>query len=714
MSLQRLFFTRPYYWKYLALAWFVCLLIWWYSARPIETGYVNYTKKEALTQQELLTVFSMYHKRHPSMKNIKTRSTAYDEVLRSVSMYDFLKKSLFDDRCMVYFNHLERSNPEWLIHPAESLNYNKDAFQLFDKFKESKMKAHEKETQEAKDNNRDPPPEIKESDIHRDYQELWNELKASEQKLHDYLAHVRIFDKCYIQSQDSATRRNDTDYVKRQQYFLKNNVNYLSEPDEIVDGQIYRNKLSCSQIEAKIFPWLTMEYPEFTRYDNQKSYFPGNNYKVHENRGCFLNDFKSRLNGKGFVLTIGDQHVEDAIRLIKVLRFLGNKYPIQFIYHSGLSDLSKQHLIKAARIKFENYPTQEIWFVDISRSIDKSALKWFGGFANKVLATLFNTFEEMILVDADTVLLQTPEYFFKLKKYIDSGTMFYKDRSAFLFREKENKVLFQKLMPSLDDAIVFNINQITNKTLDNEFFQEFYHYMESGLVVINRKKHFIQPFMMTVLSFYHPITERLYGDKELFWLALVLAGDENYEFNDHFAAAIGELTPETERHNDINQIKSFKSKELCSAHPGHISDVDNQTLAWINSGFRFCGSVGKGVDFQQDFDRKKRFTKFKTLQEFETFYRSKLQISHAVIPPYDIQRKKAKNIEHEPETAWTMTDYCKSYVWCSYSTLGGYYEEDGQTKSNLQEGKVIEFTGDQRKWFEEVGDIWMMETGLYV
>lgn len=659
-----------------------------------------------------MSVFSMYHQRPLSMSHVTTKSSAYNEVLGSVSMYDFLKKYLFDERCLIYFNHLQRSNPDWLINPNEAVAYEKTAFQLYKDFRDSREREHKKKVDEAEKAGTPPPEPLSENDIRLEYQALWKIVDESEQKLHDFLAHVRIFDKCYVQSQDRAIRRNDTSYVKRQQYFLKNNVAYLPEPDEVVDGSVYRNKMLCSQIETKVFPWLTMEYPEFTRYNGDKAYFPGSNYRVHENKGCFLNEFKSRLNGKGIVMTFNDDQVDDAIRLIKVLRFLGNKYPIQVVYHSKLNDLSKQHIVKAARIKFHQYPTQDLWFVDASRSIEPQFINKFNGFANKIMATLFNSFEEMIFLDADTVLLQSPDYLLKLQKYIDSGTMFYKDRSTFNFRERENSVLFHKLMPSLADGFVFNINQIKNKTLNNEFFLGFENYMESGLVVINKKKHFIQPFMMSVLNFYHPITARLYGDKELFWLSLVLAGDENYEFDDNFAAAIGELTPETERHKDISQIKSFRSKELCSSHPSHISDTDNQTLVWFNSGFRFCGNVDKGVNFKEEFDRKKRFTKYKTLEAFETFFRSKLLITHAIIPPFDRNRKKAKNVEHEPEAAWQMTNYCKNYLWCAYSSLGGYFEEDGETKSNVMEGRLIEFSEEQIKSIQAVGDIWMMETEL--
>lgn len=710
--LRRLISSRTSFYRLLVVAVLLTFSLWWYLAQEDLSLYTTTQEKTMLDHDELNEVFSLFHLRHPDLKKLTTRSSAYDEVFHSISKYDFLRKYSFDDRCLIYFNHLSKSNPEWTINPNEQVTYDNKAFQSYEDFKKDKLDDHKKKVAQAEKADMEPP-QWSEVEVNKEYQRLWDQVHEQEQKLHDYLAHIRIFDKCQIHSKIPAIKKNDTSYVKKQQYFLKHLVSYTPHPNEVEGGLIDDQKMTCSQVEAKVFPWLSFEYPIFTRFDGETAFFPGSDYRVHENRGCFLNEFRQRLNGKGIVMTINDGMVDDTIRLIKVLRYLRNSYPIQIVYHSNLFELSKQHLVKAARIKFENYPTQELWFVDARRCIESTAIGKFNSFANKILATLFNSFEEMILLDADTVLVQPPEYFFNLKKFIDSGTMFYKDRTAFNFRNRDHTVMFEKLMPSLDDSMVFNVRQISNHTLNNEFFQGFEHYMESGLVAINRKKHFIQPFMMAVLNFYHPITSKIYGDKELFWLSLVLAGDENYSFNDNFAAAIGELTPEVERHKDVNQIKSFHSKELCSSHPSHISDVDNQTLVWFNSGFRFCGNAEKGVDFQAEFDYKKRFSKLKTLDEFKTFFTSKLKITHAVIPPFDKSRRRALNLEHEPEAAWTMTTYCKNYLWCAYSSLGGYYQENGETKSNLLKGTLIEFTKAQIKKFEEIGDIWMMDTELF-
>lgn len=711
MRLRRIFTSRSAYYRLLAIAGVFTIILYWFLENRHAVLYGPLQSKTPLNHEELNQVFTLYHSRHPRLQKHKTRSSVYDEVFDSISKYDFLKSSSFEDRCLVYFNHLSKSNPEWTINPDEQVKYDGEAFDSFEKYKKNKYNDYKHKLAEAEELNEELP-EWNEEKINKDYAELWKQVHEQEQKLHDYLAHVRIFDKCYIQSQDATIRKKDTSYVKKQRFFLRNMVSYTPDPNEVQDGLIHKLKMSCAEIEAKVFPWLTFEYPMFTRYSGETAYFPGSDYRVHENKGCFLNEFKERLNGKGLVLTINDGMVDDTIRLIRILRFLGNRYPIEIIYHSRLTELSRQHLVRAARIKYENYPTQDLWFVDVSRSIEPAVIGKFSSFANKIIATLFNSFEEMILIDADTVLMQPPEYFFKLKKYIDSGTMFYKDRTAYNTREEDHMFMFEKLMPSLEDSMVFNVNQIGNHTLNHVFFHGFEHLMESGLVVINRKKHFIQPYLMAILNFYHPITSRLYGDKELFWLALVIAGDENYQFNDNFAAAIGQLTPETERHKEVGQIKSFLSQELCSSHPSHISDIDNQTLVWFNSGFRFCGNSKRGMDFEHEFEMQNRFTKLKTVEEFRTFFSSQMKITHAVIPPFDMNRKMAVNIEHEPEAAWTMTSYCKNYLWCAYSTVGGYYEENGETKSNLIKGKVVEFTPEQIKSFDAIGDVWMKDTQL--
>ena len=78
----------------------------------------------------------------------------------------------------------------------------------------------------------------------------------------------------------------------------------------------------------------------------------------------------------------------------------------------------------------------------------------------------------------------------------------------------------------------------------------------------------------------------------MFWLSLSILGDENFEFNKHPAAAIGQITPYQERIKGLKTVpESLISKEICSNHPAHINDEDNHTLLWFNSGFKFCNQL---------------------------------------------------------------------------------------------------------------------------
>lgn len=587
------------------------------------------------------------------------------------------------------------------------------------------------ELNEIKEESKEPiepkePKEPNEDYYHQELEKTWQKIRLEEQQLHDYFTNLRIFNKCYLTNDNHEQVVNTTSFINEQQSMLKY-LNFQSSARSSNNAaQMYEmpiaTKPTCNDLESKLYPWLTFQYPIFERYDGKifqfpqykntffkknvisDTIFPSSSMKIDND--CFLNSYKKKLNGKGIVLSISDDHLDLTIRLIRLLRSLENTLPIQIVYYSKLSQDSKRQIVEASRSDFGSLPKQDIWFIDVKRSISQKYLNKFEGFGNKILATLFNSFEEMILVDADTVMLKQAEFFFGLEKYLKTGTVFYKDRSTFEFRPKHDLIFFKKLLPSLLDTVIFNIPQISSYTLENDFFRGLNHYMESGLVVINRAKHFSQPLIMSQLNFHLPIQSRVYGDKELFWLALVISGDENYSFNKHFAASIGEITPESERIADVKKAQTFKSQEICSNHPGHINDADNHTLLWFNSGFRHCGQLDK-VNFQEEYDRKRRYTKAKSIDQFKLLFKNTLSITHAIIPPFDMRNINAYNDEHEPERSWlNMRDYCSGYTWCAYSLMGGHWTENDKDIDTQVKGITIEFDENELKTMNELGDVW--------
>ncbi|KAK6200479.1 mannosyltransferase putative-domain-containing protein [Scheffersomyces amazonensis] len=612
--------------------------------------------------------------------------------LFNTHLYQVLTHLDFDSRCNLYFNSLyaNHKSGDPIISPTKHFDFNRDHYKSIDDYLKWCLEQLKKEF-----------PDVEELTVEQDtkfreeYAEIQANLARDNVVLHDYITHLKVFNKCFLASPASQDKF-IANQRKLMNEFSKTEHSYIpSTIPEIKISPTYHNE---HFLETLIYPWLSQRSPLFETHDG-KTYelIPNTQFtKSHS----FLQQYKSKLGGRGIVLTIADDHTDNTIRLIHILRHLGNEYPIQIVYDSTtLSAESKFQVFQAATVSFHGLKKQDITFVQVNPTIADGFMGKFGGFGNKILAVLFNSFEEMLFLDADVVILQPPRFFFQLKKYQQYGTLFYKDRSAVEFRPDYDIQFFKNFMNNQLDEIVFGLNQVTNNTIDLPFFSKHInHYMESGLVLIDRRRHFNQALIMAHLNFYLPIQSRLYGDKELFWLSMAMYGDESFQFNNHFAAAIGEVTPDSERILDVGKAQSFMSKEICSNHPAHINDEDNHTLLWFNSGYVFCNQLKK-INFEHEFEHKKRYTKIKTLEEFKTFFTSKLIIKAAIVPPH--LKLTESNDLGEPDRVWfNMGQYCSGYTWCAYSSIGS-------AKTPEQKGWLIEYSPKEQEYFNALGDVWM-------
>jgi alpha 1,3-mannosyltransferase len=257
----------------------------------------------------------------------------------------------------------------------------------------------------------------------------------------------------------------------------------------------------------------------------------------------------------------------------------------------------------------------------------------------------------------------------------------------------EAKIKFYKqLLPSKLDQYIFQIPTATDFTLKNRFFGDLRnHFMESGVVAINRKRHFAGMLTAVQLDFWFAINKKMiHGDKELFWLGLSIAGDEDYFFNDIAAASMGELTPQENK-----RLPNSNTKELCSNHPGHLDGHDERTLLWINAGMTYC----KNLDILE-YDLKNPLYKDRyNIESLRKLFKSATKIRAAIVPPP--QEITAKNTNGNPENGWSnQYQYCKSYTWCAYETIGSGSEPE-------HKGLYVEFKEREFKWFDFIGDLWM-------
>lgn len=696
-------------------------------------------------------------------RGLDAHSSIYDQIMQNHDINGLLYDLSFQERCDLYFTNLYNKDINWYLDPNHDFFIDMRHSFEYEKYRKDKTNELKEEMGKEKgvDGEKIEMNEEFEDRMKKKYGEFWKKIKNSETLMVDYVSHFRIFNKCYITADDQPQSVSSSKFISKQKSFVSNLLENSKDPTKksfkptMKESYIDTSSIeSCSDMERRIYPWLSFAYPIYERWNGEISYSPPkmakyishsepfrpSNEKAHNGKGkaskikskltnnkaCFLNKFKNSINGKGIVLSIGNNHVDDTVKLIYLLRALNNKFPIQIVYYDGISKRTKQRIVQAARDQFtalpdsfkkiqkyfpEDYldehdrglPKQEVWFVNAHNVINDSYKKKFEKFANKFVAALFNSFEEYILLDADTVLVQNPEYFFNLKGYKKKGAYFYKDRTAPEFRPLSDGYFFRKLSPSIVDSMMFDIPIITKHTLELEFFDGMGHFMESGLVLIDRSVHFNSVLMMVQLNFFKPVTTRVYGDKEIFWLAFAINGDEGYQFNKYFAAAIGEETPMEHRLKSNGKPKF--SKEICSAHPGHINGEDGKSLVWFNSGFRFCGQADV-VDYKKEFEHQSRLKSLKSVEEMKTFFNNPLHLRHAIIPPFKNKLETlCENVVEEPKEGWHMDKgYCNSYLWCAYSLIGGT-TSDGS--DNTQLGQFIEFDAKATELFSYYGDIWV-------
>lgn len=473
--------------------------------------------------------------------------------------------------------------------------------------------------------------------------------------------------------------------VKLGDEFNHENVNMIKHLKSIV---IYNNCFIENEIpplidedsnllEEEIYPFLSFKYPIFEHWD-------GEIYEISKpNKGeSFLVNFKNHIKGDGIVISISDDFIDEVSQLIKNLRILGNELPIQLMYRNDLNKKNKQLILDLARgeinhlknIKFEvssnkfyskTFPKQDIWFVNIHQSISTKYENEFQRYFQKELAYLFNTFENMILMDADVVLFKPPFELFKSKPFIKTGTLFFKDRNTNMRMSDRYVNFIKNSSPTPFDSILYDLKQSNLET--NEYLNErYFHYQESGIVVVNRKIHLTSVLLTPYLSQFQSTFIASWGDKEHFFLGFLLNGDSLFEFNTHWAGVVGK---EMEEEDFLN------SPRLCSTHPAHFDQEDN-SLIWMNSGFKTC-PLPKDEYNIEDLSYWEERGIVSNMEEMIEMYSLPVDIKIGLIPIVE------SNVNEQ-------LPICGLRVWCSYQNIAGKL------------GNVIQFSQDDISWFKYV------------
>ncbi|KAF9093647.1 hypothetical protein BGX29_009860 [Mortierella sp. GBA35] len=246
--------------------------------------------------------------------------------------------------------------------------------------------------------------------------------------------------------------------------------------------------------------------------------------KHHKSSYNLYDEFKD--NGRGIVMCVGDYHNKFARTAIKALReVVKTKLPIE-IYYTGPTDLSPEN--RAWFEKFENVKT-----IDVTTLVDNEMLS-LTGWAAKPFAMLVSSFSEVILMDSDVYYMEDPAVMFEDKGYKQTGTMYFYDRVLFPGYQGEKKKWMESFLPTMSN----------HPAKTRWFHNKGDHEMESGVVVFNKRQHFVGLLAICKLNDFHEREQITYiktwGDKESFWIAMEMV-QERYSFIRYYGGVIGDV-----------------------------------------------------------------------------------------------------------------------------------------------------------------------------
>lgn len=266
---------------------------------------------------------------------------------------------------------------------------------------------------------------------------------------------------------------------------------------------------------------------------------------------------------QGIVIPAGgsDLQIRFAGHLIAALRdVFGCSLPIQIVY-AGDSDLPKER--RDALLSFDK--TNNTEFLDVWTVFDDETLRLRRkGWAIKAFAALASRFEQVIVVDADAVFLQSPEVLFQQRAYVKNGAYLFHDRllwqHSFEDRHEWWKDQIKEPSPAMNKSLVWT--------------EDYAEECDSGVVVLDKSRTEVFVGLLHIAwqnswAVRDEVSYRItYGDKETWWLGLELAGSK-YEFEEHYGSIVG-----WEKEGKPDE------KAVCSFVIAHTDEKDK--LLWYN------------------------------------------------------------------------------------------------------------------------------------
>lgn len=662
-------------------------------------------------------------------RRIEIHSLNYDDMLSVHPLEELLQLS-YGDRCDAFFKNLYvSSESKWVMDAPDRFRLDMEYEMSWDDYKKKYEESFREKIAQAQGKK---PEDVDPKNIHdaiaKIYDGLKDRAKKDEKVMLEEIAFGRIFNKCYVTRDDPKQKQKLNRFASRQARLVGGfSGGRFVESD--AERELSPEKFpSCADLEQRMYPWLSYQFPVYERYSGQVMKTPPETSGEHSgehtkrskeplrskltgNKPCWLSQYKNRLHGKGIAIPFDTYRMDEMVALIRLLRAHGNKLPIQIVSYGQIEEHQKQALSDAAREPYVDLPpsyvkvaehlgnilesedrglrSQDVWFVDALTLLDPQVREDWSDYPISILATFASSFEEVVLMDPTIVPLKNPDYFFNLKEYKQKGAYFYRAKPMQKRMEK-NTDFFKRMTPSLIDTVMFNIPILTDQSLSLPFFEGLQEMQDAAVAVVDKKRHFNAMGSLLQLGAFWPADYRGSVAQEL-WLGFVVAGDEDFHFNKYFPAALGDADP-------LEEI----APQVCSTHTGHLDPVSTNELVWMTGGYAVC-PVGE-PDVSEDFGRAFIWHTFDGPDEMVEYYRSRFNLKVAIVPPYEnIDSFELNNNDGNPVSPWQWGIGCQGKVLCANGEIGGSTDHE----PNVQKGQFIEFDPLERDLHAFYGDIYM-------
>jgi len=248
---------------------------------------------------------------------------------------------------------------------------------------------------------------------------------------------------------------------------------------------------------------------------------------------------------KGIIVACPQKYEKILLNNIKFLRNNGCNLPIEIWEIGNEISTNIRNKIKI----FSN-----IYFRNV-KTYTKNYNHW-KGFQIKAFMLYHNRFQHILLMDADVIFYKNPEFIFNNANYIRTGTYFFHDliytwrfelrkdhilgripiiNKIYNPQDKFHSIKFfnqrKKFIKSLLPNKPKNFPKLWNYIYDQEYPKHSVTetLQESGVVFMNRKKHEKSIEYIYNLNKDHNNTYKyVWGDKETFWLGVLLANNDYY------------------------------------------------------------------------------------------------------------------------------------------------------------------------------------------